>query len=240
MNESVKPQVWAAYVAIGALILAAAALVGGKFGWALTFAVLTVGGWAVARALNRKSPVPMPYALRWFMFVPRGQSPGSLAKVLDPKPGERILEVGPGPGVHALPVAAALLPGGVLETLDVQPEMLDFLRRRAEKAGVTNIVTQRGDAQALPYPSGAFDAAYMIGTLGEIPDGDAALRELRRVLKTNGRLVIGEAFIDPDFIPLSALVEKAKAAGFSLERASNPRLCYFALLRPIGVGVQPF
>lgn len=232
MNYGAKPQVWAAYIAIGAAFLALVALIGGKPEWALMFAVLTVGGWAAARALNRRSPVPMPYALRWFMFVPRGQSARSLAKILNPKAGERILEVGPGPGVHALPIAADLLPGGVLEALDIQPEMLDYLKRRAENAGVTNIVTKQGDAQALPYSDGAFDAAYMIGTLGEIPDGEAALGELRRVLKSEGRLVVGEAFIDPDFIPLSALVEKAKAAGFDFERASNPKLFYFALFRP--------
>jgi ubiquinone/menaquinone biosynthesis C-methylase UbiE len=75
----------------------------------------------------------------------------------------------------------------------------------------------------------------MIGTLGEIPDVAAALRELRRVLRTGGRLVIGEAFIDPDYVSLPVLEEKAKAAGLSLERASGPRLSYFALFRPVGV-----
>jgi ubiquinone/menaquinone biosynthesis C-methylase UbiE len=173
------------------------------------------------------------------MFVPRGQSPQSLARILRPGAGERILEVGPGPGIHALPIARNLVPGGVLDALDIQPEMLDHLKRRAEKAGITNIVTKQGDAQSLPYPSGTFDGAYMIGTLGEIPDAAAALRELRRVLKTGGRLVIGEAFIDPDYVSLPAVEEKAKAAGFFLERASGPRLSYFALFRPVAGDTLP-
>ena len=68
-------------------------------------------------------------------------------------------------------------------------------RRRARRAGVHNIVASRGDAERLPYPDGQFDAAYLIGVLGEIPDQTAALRELRRVLKPEGRLVIGEFFV---------------------------------------------
>jgi ubiquinone/menaquinone biosynthesis C-methylase UbiE len=113
----------------------------------------------------------MPHFLRWVLFLPRGaHSPEALKGILDPRGGERILEIGAGVGIHALPVAAWLLPTGVLDALDIQQQMLHDLKRRAVKAGITNIVATRGDAQALPYPSHTFDAAYMIGTLGEIPD----------------------------------------------------------------------
>lgn len=231
MRYSLKPQIWAAYITIAAAVLSVVALVTGNLLWAAAFALAAIGSWWMARFWNRRDPLPMPSALRWFMFIPRGQSPESLARILEPKDGERILEVGPGPGLHALPIARTLLPGGILDALDIQTEMLDHLKKRAEKAGVTNIVTTKGDAQALPFPSGTFDAAYMIGTLGEIPDDAAALAELRRVLKPEGRLVIGEVFIDPDFVSLPALGEKAKSAGFVFERASGPKLSYFALFR---------
>lgn len=46
------------------------------------------------------------------MFIPRGHSPKNLMQILKPFVGEGMLEVGPGPGIHALPVAAALLPDG--------------------------------------------------------------------------------------------------------------------------------
>jgi SAM-dependent methyltransferase len=231
MRYSLKPQIWAAYITIAAAVLSVVALITGNLLWAAASALVAIGSWLAARFWNRRNPIPMPSSLRWFMFIPRGQSPESLARILNPKAGERILEIGPGPGVHALPIAKALFPGGVLEALDIQPEMLDHLKQRAEKAGVTNIVTTKGDAQALAFPSGTFDAAYMIGTLGEIPDDAAALGELRRVLKSEGRLVIGEVFIDPDFVSLAALREKAKTAGFVFERASGPKLSYFVLFR---------
>jgi ubiquinone/menaquinone biosynthesis C-methylase UbiE len=175
----------------------------------------------------------MPYFMRWVLRLPRGpHSPRELEPVLQPRSGEHILEVGPGIGVHALPIACSLLPDGVLDVLDVQQDMLNNLARRAARSGPTNITVKQGDAQKLPYPDRTFDAAYLIGVLGEIPDPVAALCELKRVLKPGGRLVISEILIDPDFISLPALREKARGAGFVLERVAGPSFAYSAVLRP--------
>jgi ubiquinone/menaquinone biosynthesis C-methylase UbiE len=174
----------------------------------------------------------MPYFMWWVLLLPRGpHAPKRLTHVLQPRSGEHILEVGPGIGVHALAIASALLPNGVLDVLDVQQEMLDHLARRAARRGLTNIVPQQGDAQKLPYPDRTFDAAYLIGVLGEIPDAGSALRELRRVLKSGGRLISSELVIDPDFISLPALHEKAGAAGFVFERRVGPSFAYSAVFR---------
>lgn len=108
---------------------------------------------------------------------------------------------------------------------------LDLMRRAAGR-GLTNIVPRQGDAQRLPYLDHGFDAAYLISVLGEIPDPVAALRELRRVLKPEGRLVVGEVVIDPDFVSLPALEENAEKAGFALARSAGPRCAYLAVLRP--------
>jgi ubiquinone/menaquinone biosynthesis C-methylase UbiE len=110
--------------------------------------------------------------------------------------------------------------------------MLDDLVQRAAKGGVTNIAPERADAEALPYRDQAFDAAFLISVLGELPDAIGALRELRRVLKPDGRLVVGEVFVDPDFVSLRNLAGKAAAAGFDLVRSAGPRASYLALLRP--------
>ncbi len=229
---SMKRQVWACHISIGAVILSVAALISANPRWAAVWAVLTVSSWMATRVWNRQDPIPMPHFMRWALFLPRGpHSPQHLKRILKPRSGEQILEVGPGVGVHSLPIAAALLPSGVLDVLDIQHEMLDDLKRRAVKAGITNIVATQGNAQALPYPRQTFDAAYMIGTLGEIPDAAAALREVRRVLRPTGRLVIGEVVLDPDYVSLPALEEKAKEAGLVLERTTGPRFSYFALFR---------
>jgi Methyltransferase domain len=56
-----------------------------------------------------------------------------------------------------------------VEVLDIQQEMLDHTMRRAHTLSISNIVPRQGDAQALTYPDGHFDAAYLVATLGEVP-----------------------------------------------------------------------
>jgi ubiquinone/menaquinone biosynthesis C-methylase UbiE len=180
----------------------------------------------------RKNPSACPYGLRFFVGLPHPLiTRGRLREVLDPEPGERILEVGPGTGYYALHTARWLEPGGSLELLDLQQEMLDHVTRRAREGGITNVVPTRGDATALPYPDGSFDAAYLTVVLGEIPDQIAALRELRRVLKPGGRLVVGEVFADFHMVPFGALRERAEEAGLSFERRLGGPLGYFAGFR---------
>ena len=140
--------------------------------------------------------------------MPRGnQSPEHLKRILEPRNGERILEIGPGIGIHALPVAGALVPGGTLDILDVQQAMLDDVMRRARAAAITNIEAKLGDARRLPYSDGIFDAAYLVGVLGEV------------------------AF-DPDFVTFGALREHMRRAGFAFERRLGGWLSYLARFRP--------
>jgi SAM-dependent methyltransferase len=216
-----------------ALILAIIMAVRGKLLWSAVFVVFALAADLGGRVWSRMSPVPMPYFLRWVLLLPRGShSPKNLKRVLQPRSGEHILEIGPGVGVHALPIASSLLPKGILDVLDVQQNMLDNLARRAATRGLTNIVLKQGDAQKLPYPDRTFDAAYLIGVLGEIRYPLGALRELKRVLKPSGRLVISELLVDPDFVSLAALQEKARDAGFVTERSVGRSAAYTVVLRP--------
>jgi ubiquinone/menaquinone biosynthesis C-methylase UbiE len=157
-----------------------------------------------------------------------------LREMLAPVPGERILEVGPGTGYYSLPVARWIAPGGQLDALDLQQSMLDELMRRANPAGLANIVSTQGDAQALPYADESFDAAFLVATLGEIPDRDQALRELRRVLKSGGRLIVGEGQPDPHMVTIDDLRERSQAAGFRFETDDGGRFGYLARFRNVG------
>ena len=205
----------------------------GRLARAVPRAALVGAAAVVAYALWwRKNPSACPYGLRFFVELPHPFITRSrLRKILTPRPGERVLEVGPGTGYYALYTARWLQPGGTLEVLDLQQGMLDHTLGRARRQGIANIVATRGDAQALPYPDGAFDAAYLTLVLGEVPDQRAALRELRRVLKPGGRLVVGEVFPDFHMVPFGTLKERAEAAGLAFERRIGGPLGYFALFR---------
>jgi ubiquinone/menaquinone biosynthesis C-methylase UbiE len=108
--------------------------------------------------------------------------------------------------------------------------MLEDLRARGARRRVMNIVAAEGNAEQLPYGDGAFDAAYLITVLGEIPHPDQALRELRRVVKPAGRIIVGELFIDPDYVSPSRMRQLAAGAGLVFGAQTGSALSYFARL----------
>jgi SAM-dependent methyltransferase len=223
---------WTGFAALAALLHTLGALAFGNLPAAKIGLVATIGLGILTRYLSVTRPGPMPHLLRWTLAVPRGNlSPAHLLTLLEPSSGERVLEIGPGTGIYSIPVATALGPSGALDVLDVQQAMLDEVRTRARAAGVGNITRACGDARTLPYPDAAFDAAFLVGVLGEIPDEAAALRELRRVLKPSGRLVVGEVAFDPDFVRLGALRCRTGDARFAFERRQGSALSYLARFR---------
>ncbi len=152
----------------------------------------------------------------------------TLRDMLDLAPDARVLEVGPGAGYYSLDVARQIAPNGRLDVLDLQQPMLDELMRRAAMAGTANVVATQGDARDLPFPDATFDAAFLVATLGEIPDRDRALRELRRVLKPGGRLVVGEGQPDPHMLTIDDLRGRAEASGFVFDGHDGTPFGYFA------------
>ena len=108
--------------------------------------------------------------------------PGRLVRALDPRPGERILAVGP--GAEAVAVARRLAPGGTLELLGEDRAALDRVLRHAVDQGVEGIVATQGDPRALPFADASFDRAYVLG-----PTGEAVPAELRRVVRPGGEVV---------------------------------------------------
>jgi SAM-dependent methyltransferase len=224
---------WSGFAALGAVVLSLFEVVRGNAAWALGWFLVAAVTAVLTRYWSVRHPAPMPHLLRWTLLVPRGnQSPEHLKRILEPRSGERMLEIGPGIGVHALAVASSLGPAGSLDVFDVQQAMLDDVMRRASQAGITNITPRQGDARRLPYGDATFDGVYLVGVLGEIPDEEAALRELRRVLKPSGRLVIGEVFFDPDFVPFGSLEARASQASFAFQRRQGGSFSYLARFRP--------
>jgi ubiquinone/menaquinone biosynthesis C-methylase UbiE len=183
----------------------------------------------------RKNPSACPYGQRFWVEAPHPFiTRERLRSVLRPQPGERVLEIGPGTGYYTFDLASWLEPGGTVEIFDLQSEFLEHVMRRAGEAGIDNIAPTQGDATALPYEDASVDAVVLTAVLGEIPDPGAALREIRRVLRPDGRLVVGELFGDPHFTTIGSLRRQAGEAGLSFERHSGNWFGYFAGLAPAG------
>ena len=183
----------------------------------------------------RKNPSACPYNQRFWVQAPHPLiTRERLADVISIKPGERVLEVGPGTGYYTLDVAEWLGEEGALDILDVQQEMLDHTMERARERGLGNVTPRLGDATGMPYEDDSFDAAYLVTVLGEVPDQDAALRELARVLRPGGRLVVGELMGDPHYVSLSKMRLRAAGARLEFEDRSGNRLGFFARFRKPG------
>ena len=195
---------------LGLIVAAAAAVAGAAVWW-------------------RRNPSACPYSQRFWVEAPHHLiTRERLREILEAKLGERILEVGPGTGYYSLDVAEWVGPDGRLDILDLQQEMLDHTMRRAGERGLGNVTPSRSDATSLPYDDGSFDAAFLVTVLGEIPDQDAALRELARVLRPGGRLVVGELLGDPHYVRLAPLRLRASATGLAYARRVGNALGYFA------------
>jgi ubiquinone/menaquinone biosynthesis C-methylase UbiE len=195
-------------------------------------------GTLVAALWWRKNPSACPYSQRFFIELPHpGITRARLVEILEPRPGERVLEIGPGTGYYTFEMAGRL-DGGQVDIFDIQQEMLDHVVREASKRGVTNVHPALGDAQALPYGDGSFDAAVLITVLGEIPDQDRALTEIARVLKPGGRLIVGEMMVDPHIVTSGKLRERAAGAGLSFVRRLGSPLAFFARLEKAPAAAQ--
>ncbi len=197
-----------------------------------TVGMLAAAGVLAGAVWWRKHPSACPYGQRFWIQPPHPLiTRARLREVLAAQPGERVLEVGPGTGYYTLDVAGWVGPTGQVDIFDLQQPMLDHTMSRAADHGLANITATQGDAQRLPYPDRTFDAAYLVAVLGEIPDTDAALAELARVLRPGGRLVVGELFGDPHWVSPRRLRQRAEAAGLVFEQRSGSPLGYFARLR---------
>jgi ubiquinone/menaquinone biosynthesis C-methylase UbiE len=200
-------------------------------------AAQTVAGTALGYVLVglwlRRHPSAVPYGARFFLALPRRRLHWRrLVDRLQLIDGERVLEVGPGTGYYSLPVAASL-ENGTLDVLDVRPEFVEHVKRRAQAARIDNIRATVGDGSTLPYADDSFDAGFLVTVLGEIPDQEAAFRELLRVIRPGGRLIVGESLAggDPHHVWFHMLQARAEAAGFGLEARDGNALAYWATFR---------
>ncbi len=132
-------------------------------------------------------------------FVPALAS--GVLEWLDARPGERILDLGCGDGKLTQKIAAT---GASVTGVDSSPEMVEAARAR-------DIAAEVGDAEALPFADGCFDAVFSNAALHWVRDQDAMMEQVHRVLRPGGRFVAemgGHGNIAAIRVAFSAVLER--------------------------------
>jgi arsenite methyltransferase len=111
--------------------------------------------------------------------------------MLDPRPGERILEVGFGGGM-GIALLQARCPDARLAGAEISTAMLAAASRRYQRSvAAGDLELHEASVERLPWPDASFDGVFTVNTIYFWPDVMAGMRELHRVLRPHGRLIFG-------------------------------------------------
>jgi ubiquinone/menaquinone biosynthesis C-methylase UbiE len=152
------------------------------------------------------------------------QKPDQVMDALQIGEGAVVADVGAGGGWFTVRLARRVGPNGLVYAQDVQPQMLDSIRRRIDREGYRNVRYVRGEPADPKLPEGVLDAVLLVDTYHEFSDPTALLRALRGSITSTGRIGIVEFTMDgggpgppaSDRVPPERVIEQAAAAGLTL------------------------
>jgi SAM-dependent methyltransferase len=149
------------------------------------------------------------------------------------QPGETVLDLGSGGGIDAFLAARAMGRRGRVIGVDMTPEMVERATAAARRAGLAEVEFRLGRLERLPVESGTVDAVTSNCVINLVPDKSAVFREVARVLKPGGRLVVSDILLDRDLPEALAADVYAYVGCVS---GAERRERYFARLEEAGLG----
>jgi SAM-dependent methyltransferase len=158
---------------------------------------------------------------------------GAPLDFLDLKPGETVLDLGSGPGLDCFLAAEKVGRAGRVIGVDMTPAMLERARRNAEKGGYENVEFREGRLESLPLGDASVDAVTSNCVVNLVPDKAAVFRQVARVLKPGGRLVISDIVLDGR---LPEVLEKDVYAYVGCVSGAVQRAEYFGMIEAAGLG----
>ncbi|GAD13074.1 class I SAM-dependent methyltransferase [Geobacillus stearothermophilus] len=153
--------------------------------------------------------------------------PQQAISMLSVKPNDTIVDLGSGNGYFTIPLAQAT--NGKVYAIDVQPEMIELLKQRAEKLAITNIEYRVADVASTALPSHSLDKGIMAFVFHEVERKEAAIDEIRRVMKPKGQflLIEWEAIESEMGPPLHERIPSDELFSYVKQKAGNVELVRF-------------
>ena len=121
---------------------------------------------------------------------------GNPLRIASLSQGMTVVDVGCGAGLDLLLAAHAVGPSGRAIGIEMTEAMATLARRGARAAGLENVDVRAGDAIALPVDTESADVVTANGVLNLIPEKDIAAREMYRVLKRGGQLLLADIALE--------------------------------------------
>ena len=157
------------------------------------------------------------------------EDPETALDVLKIQKGDAVADIGAGSGYMTVRLAKRVGPNGTVYANDLQPQMLEMLKRRIAQAKITNVVTVAGASDDPRLADASVDLELLVDVYHEFRQPQAMLRHLRTALKPNGRLVLLEYRKEDPTVPIrfehKMSVAEAKleveAEGFLLSRVDE-------------------
>ena len=134
-----------------------------------------------------------------------------LVRALQLKPGMVLADIGAGTGYLARRMAAAVVPGGKVLAVDVQPEMLSLLQSMVRQTGLTQIEPSLGTEVDVRLPASSIDLAIMVDVYHELAFPYEVMASIIRALKPGGQLVFVEYRAEDPLVPIKALHKMSEA-----------------------------
>jgi arsenite methyltransferase len=194
-------------------------------------------GCSAAEALEAAVSKQIGYASRELEVIPDeanlGLGCGAPIAALAPAAGESVLDLGSGGGMDVFLAAPHVGATGRVIGVDMTPEMIERARATAAKHGFANVEFRQGRLEALPVDDASIDAVTSNCVINLVPDKGQVFREVARVLKPGGRLVISDIVLDR---PLPAAIADDLYAWAGCVAGAMLRDDYFAALAAAGLG----
>jgi ubiquinone/menaquinone biosynthesis C-methylase UbiE len=143
--------------------------------------------------------------------------------------GDTVLDVGPGMGYFSIPLAKKVGEEGKVFAADVQKEMLQALQKRARRAGVEQRITLHLCKEGSLGLNIKFDFALAFWMVHEVPEQEPFFKEIRSLLKPDGKFLMSEPKIHVNKARFKETVEKAIRAGLMLKSYPDISLSRSAL-----------